>query len=144
VLEDNPQGAVKFAQETVDKLLRGKVTYERLIISKGVAELHTYENQNMEQVKVAKKIMAMGYEFTPNMKISWVKCKRGAEPVIEGVEFTEVPDYKYYAQRLSNSLARITEVFGCDADRLMQGLSQRSLDSFGDEGGAATSLADFM
>jgi DNA polymerase I len=56
-----------------------------------------------------------------------------AEPVIEGVEFTARPDYKYYAERLAMALARVTEAFGCDERTLMQGNSQRTLDLFSEE-----------
>jgi DNA polymerase I len=56
-----------------------------------------------------------------------------AEPIIEGIEFTAKPDYKYYAERLAMALARITEAFGCDERALLQGNSQRSLEFFGEE-----------
>ncbi len=80
----------------------------------------------------------MGYDFTPGMKMPFVITNGSsqplkAEPVIEGVEFTARPDYKYYAERLAMGLARITEAFGCDERTLMQGNSQRTLDLFSEE-----------
>jgi DNA polymerase, archaea type len=80
----------------------------------------------------------MGYDFTPGMKTPFVitngNCQPlKAEPVIEGIEFTARPDYKYYAERLAMALARVTEAFGCDERTLMQGNSQRTLDLFCEE-----------
>jgi DNA polymerase I len=80
----------------------------------------------------------MGYEFTPGMKTPFIITNgsaqpQKAEPVIEGIEFTAKPDFKYYSERLSMALARITEAFGCDERALLQGNSQRSLEFLSEE-----------
>ncbi len=93
-------------------------------------------------MNVARKLQEMGYDFTPGMKTPFVITNgsvqpQKAEPVIEGVDFTARPDYRYYAERLAMALARITEPFGCDERSLLQGNSQRSLDLFCEEKPAA-------
>ena len=46
---------------------------------------------------------------------------------MSGVEFTAKPDYRYYAERLSQTASRITEVFGWDEKDLMRGSQQATL-----------------
>ena len=96
-------------------------------------------------MQTAKKIMAMGFEFIPGMKVSWIVTdgKRSpieAEPFIDGKEFTHKPDYDYYARRMAMTFSRITEVFGWDMKSLMTGSQQKTLfgeGGFGDGGGDA-------
>ena len=103
-----------------------------LVISKSVSEFASYDNpDSLVHVNVAKQLQQMGYDFTPGMKTPFVITNGSSqplkgEPVIEGIEFTARPDYKYYAERLTMGLARITEAFGCDERTLMQGNSQRT------------------
>ena len=139
VLEGKPDEAVRFSKDTIDRTLKGKIDLPKLVISKSVAEFSSYDNpDSLVHVNVAKRLQEMGYEFTPGMKTPFVITNGSvqpikAEPVIEGLEFTARPDYKYYAERLAMGLARITEAFGCDERTLMQGNSQRTLDLFSDE-----------
>lgn len=139
VLDGKPDEAVKFSKDTIDKTLRGNIDLSKLVISKSVSEFTSYDNpDSLVHVNVAKRLQEMGYDFTPGMKTPFVitngSCQPlKAEPVIEGVEFTARPDYKYYAERLAMALARITEAFGCDERTLMQGNSQRTLDMFCEE-----------
>jgi DNA polymerase I len=75
---------------------------------------------------------AMGYEFIPGMKVSWIvtdssKAPQTVEPYISGAEFKGRPDYKYYAERLANMASRITEVFGWNEKDLMLGSQQATL-----------------
>lgn len=139
VLEGKPEDAVKFSKDTIDMTLKGKVELPKLVISKSVAEFSSYDNpDSLVHVNVAKRLQEMGYEFTPGMKTPFIITNGSsqplrAEPIIEGLEFTARPDYKYYAERLAMGLARITEAFGCDERTLMQGNSQRTLDLFSEE-----------
>ena len=56
------------------------------------------------------------------------------EPYIDGRDFTHTPDYNYYAERLSSTLARVTEVFGVSDKELLSGVQQSSLfDSFSEK-----------
>jgi DNA polymerase, archaea type len=139
VLDGKPDEAVKYAKDTVHDTLKGKVELPTLVISKSVNEFDSYNNPgSLVHVNVAKKLQEMGYDFTPGMKTPFIITNgsvqpQKAEPVIEGIEFTARPDYKYYAERLSMALARITEPFGCDERALLQGNSQRSLEFFSEE-----------
>lgn len=136
VLDGRPDDAVAYARDTVHDTLKGKVARPSLVISKSVGEFDSYDNpDSLVHVAVAKKLQEMGYDFTPGMKTPFIITNgsaqpQKAEPVIEGVEFTARPDYRYYAERLAMALARITEPFGCDERSLMQGNAQRSLESF--------------
>ena len=98
-------------------------------------------NENPERqanIQAAKKLISMGYEFIPGMKVSWIvtdssKTPQVVEPYISGKEFTARPDYKYYAERLSQTASRITEVFGWTEKDLMAGMQQSTLfDGVGD------------
>jgi DNA polymerase I len=88
----------------------------------------------MANVATARKLKAMGYDFVPGMKVSWIvtdaeKTPQQVEPFIDGRPFELRPDWKYYARRLAVSLARATESFGLDERALLTG--QKGLDSFG-------------
>ena len=139
VLDGKPDDAVNFAKDTVHDTLKGKVELPKLVISKSVNEFDSYANpDSLVHVNVAKQLQKMGYEFTPGMKTPFIITNgfvqpQRAEPVIEGIEFTAKPDFKYYSERLSMALARITEAFGCDERALLQGNSQRSLEFFSEE-----------
>ena len=72
------------------------------------------------------------------MKVAWIVVsargsKQEVEPYIPGVPFTRKPDYKYYARRVAETLARITEVFNVDEENLLTGSRQISLGSFQEE-----------
>ena len=95
--------------------------------------MSSYENPDRQaNIQAAKKLISMGYEFIPGMKVSWIVTDSGrtpqvVEPYISGKEFTAVPDYKYYAERLSQTASRITEVFGWTEKDLMSGTQQSTL-----------------
>ena len=82
--------------------------------------------------------MKKGYEFVPGMKISFVVTSAGkeqdVEPYIEGEDFPYEPDWHYYAARVAQSLARVTEVFGWSEKELLSGMKQSSLAAFGGGG----------
>ncbi len=96
----------------------------------------SYKNpDSMANVAAARKLTAMGYEFVPGMKVSWIvtdgdRTPQQVEPYIDGRPFRASPDWKYYARRLAVALARVTEVFGLDERALVTGTRQAGLDSF--------------
>jgi DNA polymerase I len=148
VLDGKPDEAVTFAKGTVYDTLKGRVALPKLVISKSVAEFDSYDNngESLAHVNAARRLKEMGYDFTPGMKMPFIITDASitpqkVEPVIEGVEFAYAPDYKYYAERLAAALSRITEAFGCDERRLMQGNNQCSIDSFADNTTSITSPA---
>ncbi|EQD57142.1 hypothetical protein B2A_04948, partial [mine drainage metagenome] len=53
------------------------------------------------------------------------------EPWIEGRPFSAEPDWEYYAERVAQTLARVTEVFDWDAAALLRGSHQRRLGTDG-------------
>ena len=93
--------------------------------------------QSLSNIRAAKKLVDMGEEFTSGMKVSWIvtdsaKSPMDVEPYISGQEFIKAPDWAYYARRVAQTLAYVTEVFGWDEKALLTGKrspAQRSLSS---------------
>ncbi len=133
ILEERNEDAVALVRKTVQDTLAGKVPVSELVISKGCRDLNAYENPDrMANVQTAKKLIEMGYEFTPGMKVSWIVTDSSVtpqkvEPYISGVEFKEKPDYRYYAERIAQTASRITEVFGWSEKEIMTGSQQATL-----------------
>lgn len=133
VLDDNPQEAIKVAKECVSKVLSGDVPIEDLVISRTSKSFNSYKDPDTQvNVIAAKKMIALGYDFTPGMKVSWIvtdskKTPQEVEPYISGRPFTYHPDYRYYAERLSQTLARVTEFFGWSEKDLIMGSQQVTL-----------------
>ncbi len=133
VLEERNDEAVSLVKETVQNTLAGKVPVSQLVISKGCKGLDAYENpERMANVQTAKKLIELGYDFIPGMKVSWIvtdsdSTPQKVEPYISGVEFTAKPDYKYYAERIAQTASRITEVFGWNEKDIMTGSQQATL-----------------
>ena len=133
ILEERNDEALALVRKTVQDTLAGRVPVSELVISKGCKGLDAYENpERMANVQAAKKLIDMGYDFIPGMKVSWIvtdssSAPQKVEPYISGVEFTAKPDYKYYAERISQTASRITEVFGWNEKDIMMGSQQATL-----------------
>lgn len=145
ILDENNSEALALVRNTIQRTLSGKVEPSELVISRTCKGLDAYENPDRQaNIQAAKKLIDMGYEFIPGMKVSWIvtdskKTPQVVEPYISGKEFTATPDYKYYAERLSQTASRITEVFGWSEKDLMTGTQQATLfDTFGDQGDDAS------
>ena len=85
----------------------------------------------MINVRVYRKLKELGYEVVPGMKVSWIVTDSRAspqkfEPWIEGRPLAKDvrPDYRYYATRLSATIARVTDSFGWDEKSLVSGVQQ--------------------
>jgi len=122
----------------VTDTLNGNVPLEKLVISRTVQDESHYKNpEALPYFRTAQKLKEMGHEVVPGMKVSWIvtdghKAPQGVEPYLDGKEIEVEPDWKYYAERLATSLARVTEVFNWDEKNLLTGVHQRSLfDGFG-------------
>ena len=142
ILDENNKDALDMVRTTINNVLKGKVPASELVISRTCKGLDAYENPDRQaNIQAAKKLIEMGYEFIPGMKVSWIvtdssRTPQVVEPYISGKEFTAVPDYKYYAERLSQTASRITEVFGWTEKDLMSGKQQSTLfDGFGESDG---------
>ncbi len=133
ILAEKNDEALSMVKSTIQNVKNGNVDVTELVISKSCKGLDAYENPDrMANVQAAKKLIAMGYDFIPGMKVSWVVTDSKAtpqtvEPYVSGVEFTAKPDYKYYAERLSQTASRITEVFGWEEKDLLMGNQQATL-----------------
>ena len=133
ILDEKKDDALALVRNTVRDTLNGKVPASDLVISRTCRGLDAYENpERMANVQAAKKLIAMGYNFIPGMKISWIvtdanTAPQQVEPFISGVPFKGTPDYKYYAGRLAQMASRITEVYGWSEDDLLRGSQQTTL-----------------
>lgn len=133
ILNQDIEGAVKFAREIIQAVQGGRVPVEKLVISRTAKDPSRYVNpDSMPNVQAAMKLEAMGYEFVPGMKVSWVvtdakKTPMEVQPYISGRPFDGTPDREYYARRLAQTLGYITEVFGWDEKSLLVGSQQSTL-----------------
>ncbi len=138
ILDHDTEGAISLAREIVSAISKGEVKTEELVISRTCRPFNAYKDPDTQvTVQTARKLMSMGYEFVPGMKVSWIvtdarKTPQEVEPFISGRPFTETPDYEYYARRVAMTLARVTDVFGWDTQELLTGRQQTSLFSYDD------------
>jgi DNA polymerase I len=146
ILDRDQEGSIALAKQIVAEVRTGtppladpdKDPIEMLVISRTVKEENHYVNPNsMSNVIAARKLEEMGEEFMPGMKVSWIvtDSKRSpmeVEPYVSGRPFEKRPDWEYYARRVAQTLAYITEVYGWDEKALFTGAQpaqQKSLDS---------------
>jgi len=157
ILDKDPDGAIRFARDTVLGLREGHVPQEMipddatpidvLVISKAVREDVRYVNpDSMSNVIVARKLKEMGYEVVSGMKVSWIvvdhkKSPMQVEPYIPGRRFEFEPDWDYYGRRLAQTLAYVTEIYGWDERALYLGSTQATLDRDGFRGPESKPLA---
>jgi len=137
------------ARELVGEVQEGKVPVERLVIARTVRPEEQYNastRENLPFLRVFKKLQAEGFDVIPGMKVAWVvtnarKTPQEIEPWIEGRKFPTGlrADYTYYAERLAQTLARVTEVFGWNAADLLKGSRQQTL---GDSPAAGAATAN--
>ncbi len=136
ILEHDIDGAIVIARDLVKDVGDGKASTESLVISRTCRSFDRYKDPDSQStVQTAKKLMDLGYEFMPGMKVSWIvtdarKSPQEVEPYISGRDFKKKPDYQYYARRVAMTLARITDVFGWDVHELITGHQRTSLDDF--------------
>ncbi len=91
---------------------------------------------SLSNILAAKKLVEMGEEFVPGMKVSWIvtdhrKSPMEVEPYVSGRKFEHEPDWEYYARRVAQTLAYVTEVYGWDERSLLIGKrsQQKSISS---------------
>ncbi len=124
ILDRDVNGALRRAKEIITDVRGGRVEADKLVISRSVKEFEIYkEMDSLANVQAAKKLMKMGREFVPGMKVSWIVVDsknrpQVVEPYIPNVTFSFKPDYDYYADRVAQTLSRITEVFNVDESSL--------------------------
>ncbi|HKW43765.1 MAG TPA: DNA polymerase domain-containing protein, partial [Thermoplasmata archaeon] len=151
ILDRDQEGSIALAKQIVAEVRAGAPSFddverdpiEALVISRTVREEKNYVNPNsMSNVIAARKLEEMGEEFMPGMKVSWIvtdsrKSPMEVEPYVSGRAFEKRPDWEYYARRVAQTLAYVTEVYGWDEKALFTGTQpaqQKSLFSDDFEG----------
>jgi DNA polymerase, archaea type len=135
VLKGDTDGAVARARALVQQVVRGEVPPERLVIARSVRAEEQYNESTRDALpflRVYRQLKEEGYDVIPGMRVAWIvtdahKSPQQIEPWIEGRAFQGKPDYAYYAERVAQTLARVTEVFHWDTTALLMGSHQKRL-----------------
>jgi len=135
VLKGDTDAALRRARELVQSVRNREVPAERLVIARTVRAESEYNESTRESLpflRVFKQLRAEGYDVIPGMRVAWVvtdsrKSPQEVEPWVEGRPLTKEPDWEYYADRVAQTLARVTEVFDWDAAALLRGSHQKRL-----------------
>lgn len=135
VLRGDTEGAIRRSRELVAAVRNHEVAAERLVIGRTVRSEDEYNESTRDALpflRVFRQLRAEGYDVIPGMRVSWVvtdsrKSPQGIEPWVDGRPFAKEPDWEYYADRVAQTLGRITEVFDWDATALLRGSHQRRL-----------------
>jgi DNA polymerase I len=135
VLRGDTEGAVRRSRELVQKVRSHEVPVDRLVIARTVRAESEYNESTRDSLpflRVFKQLREEGYDVIPGMRVAWVvtdsrKSPQEIEPWVEGRRFERTPDWEYYADRVAQTLARVTEVFDWDAASLLRGSHQRRL-----------------
>ena len=137
VLRGDTEGAVRRSRELVAAVRNHEVPAARLVIARTVRSESEYNESTRDSLpflRVFKQLQAEGYDVIPGMRVAWVvtdsrRSPQEIEPWVEGRSFTKEPDWEYYADRVAQTLGRVTEVFDWDAAALLRGSHQRRLGS---------------
>jgi DNA polymerase I len=135
VLRGDTEGLVRRARELVAAVRNKQIPVERLVIARTVRPESEYNESTREGLpflRVFKQLRAEGYDVIPGMRVAWIvtdsrKTPQEIEPWVEGRPFTKEADWDYYAERVAQTLARVTEVYDWDAAALLGGTRQRRL-----------------
>jgi DNA polymerase, archaea type len=135
VLKGETDAAVRRARELVAAVRNREVPVERLVIARAVrgeGEYNASTRDALPFLRVYRRLRDEGYDVIPGMRVAWVvtdsrKSPQEVEPWVEGRPFAKTPDWGYYADRVAQTLARVTEVFGWDTSSLLRGSHQQRL-----------------
>jgi DNA polymerase I len=139
VLAGDTDAAIRRSRELVQAVRERKVPPERLVIARAVraeGEYNESTRDGLPFLRVFRRLREEGYDVIPGMRVAWVvtnsrKSPQEVEPWVEGRPFTAQPDWDYYADRVAQTLARVTEVFDWDAAALLRGSHQQRLGEVG-------------
>ncbi len=132
---EDTDGLLKIAKERVEKVAKGDVPKASLVISRSVRDVDDYDSphkESLQNVRVMRKLQALGIDVQPGMKVSWIVAtvdkKQDLEPYL-GPESEKAitPDWDFYARRTAATLARVTEVFGWGVNDLLKGSRTKTL-----------------
>jgi DNA polymerase, archaea type len=135
VLRGDTDGAVRRSRELVGAARDRRVPVDRLVIARTVRPESEYNESTRDALpflRVFKQLRSEGYDVIPGMRVAWIvtdsrKSPQEVEPWVEGRPFLKEPDWDYYADRVAQTLGRVTEVFDWDAAALLRGSHQRRL-----------------
>ncbi len=135
ILKGDTEGAVRRSRELVAAVRNREVPVERLVIGRTVRAEDEYNEATRDALpflRVFKQLRAEGYDVIPGMRVSWIvtdsrKSPQGIEPWVDGRPFPKEPDWDYYADRVAQTLGRVTEVFDWQAADLLRGSHQQRL-----------------
>jgi DNA polymerase, archaea type len=135
VLRGDTDGAVRRSRELVQAVRGRTVPVEQLVVARTVREESQYNESTRDALpflRVYRQLKSEGYDVIPGMRVAWIvtdsrTSPQAVEPWIEGRKFSKEPDWEYYAGRVAQTLARVTEVFDWDAAALLRGSHQRRL-----------------
>jgi DNA polymerase I len=135
VMKGDTDGAVRRSRELVQTVREHQVPVERLVIARSVraeSEYNASTKDALPFLRVFRQLQKEGYDVIPGMRVSWIVTNsrvspQDVEPWIEGRPFLKTPDWEYYADRVAQTLARVTEVFDWDAAALLRGSHQQRL-----------------
>jgi DNA polymerase, archaea type len=127
-------GVLRVAKERVEQVAKGDVPKASLVISRSVRDVKDYESEHAESlqnVRVMRKLEERGIKVQPGMKVSWIvtgsKGKQDLAPYLGPESEAEIePHWDFYARRVAQTLARVTEVFGWGVDDLLKGVKSRT------------------
>ncbi len=137
VMKGDTEGAVRRSRELVQAVREHTVPVERLVIARSVraeGEYNASTKDALPFLRVFRQLQKEGYDVIPGMRVAWIVTNsrvspQEVEPWIEGRPFSKEPDWEYYADRVAQTLARVTEVFDWDAAALLRGSHQQRLAS---------------
>ena len=135
VLRGDTDGAIRRSRELVQTVRNRAVPIERLVISRSVRAEGEYNESTRDALpflRVYRQLKEEGYDVVPGMRVAWIvtdsrKSPQDVEPWVDGRAFPKEPDWGYYADRVAQTLARVTEVFDWDAAALLRGSHQQRL-----------------
>ena len=135
VLKGASAQALARARELVLQVQEGGVPPEQLVVARSVRaeeEYDTATRDNLPFLRVFRQMQAEGYDVVPGMKVAWIVTDAShkpqeIEPWVAGRSLSKPPDYGYYAERVAQTLARVTEVYDWDAASLLRGHHQQRL-----------------
>ena len=134
VLEDDVEGAVEEAKETIERLKNGEVPVEELRIYTSLTKKPEKYDSTAPHVEAAKKAMDRGDDISPGETISYVVTRGGGSisERAEIVKYAESYDSEYYIDnQVLPVVLRVLKVFGYSEGQLKGKGRQSGLSRFG-------------
>ncbi|MFX0163569.1 MAG: DNA-directed DNA polymerase, partial [Candidatus Hodarchaeota archaeon] len=134
--EKSAEKAVKYVQEVLEKLDKGKISFEDLIIWKTLTQRIERYKARSAHIEAAKQLIDQGVEVHVGNKIGYVICAVEGERLLEKAKPHQLAkpeeiDLKYYKEKqVIPAALRILKGFGVTEDELKTKKKQVSMESF--------------